>query len=201
MKNKMMKRLALLFTMTICASALVGCTESADNSEVVTEEGQDSASVDASEDIVDEQDSLSEDTGSEESSDAEAETSLVSAYYLEEVADKYPDYVNESANKKGEKSDCDIDILFNAKEDVTDFKIYAVEYIATDSDDGFDFEFTEEYSAAELKKDTPTVIPIDFSADLPHEAFSYKDKNGDVKKFFIGQSGDDGSLFISPIEK
>ena len=90
----------------------------------------------------------------------------------------------------------DDDIVFNTDENVEDFRVYSLELDIHD-DGTVDYIPTEVYREAELTKDSPATVHLEFPGDMSLNGFSYKGSDGSVKTFTIGISGMDGSLVIN----
>ena len=55
---------------------------------------------------------------------------------------------------------------------------------------------TELYYAGRLTAERPLVLGMAVHGDTPGYGISYTDGNGRTRRFYIGMSGDDGSLFL-----
>ena len=120
----------------------------------------------------------------------------VSADYLDDIKEKYPDYVDASETMKVDSSDYDTVLLFHTDGSVQDFRVFSVE-LSIDENGGTDFIPTEVFRSAELKKEAPIAVPLNFTGDMSLNGFSYKESDGNIKTFTIGISGKDGSLVIN----
>ena len=120
----------------------------------------------------------------------------VSADYLDDVKEKYPNYVDASETMKVNSSDYDTAILFHTDGNVQDFRVFSVE-LNIDDNGNTDFIPTEVFRSAELKKESPIAVPLNFTGDMSLNGFSYKGPDGNIKTFTIGISGKDGSLVIN----
>ena len=87
-------------------------------------------------------------------------------------------------------------IVYFAEEDVTDFKILSVEY------EGYDENYQEIYSANELynvgdfKKGQAMLAGLITFEYMPRNGISYVDKAGKERRFYVTQSGEDGSVML-----
>ncbi len=53
------------------------------------------------------------------------------------------------------------------------------------------------FHSAELKKNAPIAVPLNFPGDMSLNGFCYKGPDGNLKTFTVGISGKDGSLVIN----
>lgn len=65
-----------------------------------------------------------------------------------------------------------------------------------DEEGNMTFFETELYYADRLTAERPLVLGMVFHGDTPGYGISYTDGNGRTRRFYIGMSGDEGSLFL-----
>ena len=212
MKKQKMKW-SFFLVAVMCACTLAGCGSTADSVEFIPEEDyKDYENYEDSEESMDDIDSFDETEGyesdfiAEEKSDKAAneapgntcsESGIVLADYLEDVVDRYPDYIDASEQMNGSRTDYETVILFHTDRDVEDFRVFSLEMNIDDN--GIpDFTATEVFRTGELKKDTPIAVPLSFPGDMSHNGFCFKGPDGNLETFTISQSGMDGSLVINP---
>jgi len=97
-----------------------------------------------------------------------------------------------------EESEYQVQIVFTAKQNVHDFRIYRLSFSDIDSEGNPVFETEQIYEQEELSCERPLQAVLTFPGDLPTAGFSYVRQDGQECRFSIGQSGKDGSLFTSP---
>ena len=81
--------------------------------------------------------------------------------------------------------------------EVKDFKLYEVSLADVDDDGNAVFDKTEVYITGSITPDKPLCAGMNFPGDTPHNAFEYKDDNGEIHFFVIDISGRDGSLVVT----
>ena len=189
MRKMMMKGEAILLASLVCAAALTGCKGSADHGEIPAQGEQEEV-----------QEALAEAEEDDNDKDSDAsdqpEDVTVSADYLDDVKDRYPDYVDASESMNVKRSEYETVVLFHADGDAEDFRVFSMD-LAIDENGNADYNPTEVFRAARLNKDTPVAVPLNFPGDMSVNGFCYKGPDGNLKTFIISISGKDGSLVIS----
>lgn len=111
----------------------------------------------------------------------------VTAYWADDTMPETPDYVSMNAST-------DSMIMFATDKSVKDFMILSVEMVTTEEGTDITFSaFPEAYLGA-LTPERDFAVQLGFLGDTPNYGFSYKDMNGDYRRFLIMVSGFDGSV-------
>ena len=76
------------------------------------------------------------------------------------------------------------------------FRVFSME-LNIDENGKADLIPKEVFRAAELRRDAPIAVPLDFPGDMSLNGFCYKGADGSFKTFTVGMSGEDGSLVIN----
>lgn len=126
----------------------------------------------------------------------QTEDPKVSVDYLDDVKGQYPDYVDASEIMNVNSAEYDTVVLFHTDVTVEDFRVFSVE-LDIDEDGPPEFTPSEVFHAAELKKDAPIAVPLNFPGDMSLNGFSYKGTDGNMRTFTVGMSGNDGSLVVN----
>ena len=63
--------------------------------------------------------------------------------------------------------------------------------------DTLTYSARELYTLTSLTPERPLVVTMVFYGDTPNNGISYVDANGQVRRFALGQSGMDGSLYLN----
>ena len=87
-----------------------------------------------------------------------------------------------------------VKVLFASSHAVRDFKVLAL--TPQTKGNGLTFSARELHTQATLSPERPLVVTMVFFGDLPNNGISYVDASGKVRKFALGQSGNDGSLYL-----
>lgn len=118
----------------------------------------------------------------------------VSADYDYNVPD-----ITEYDEKVIDESDYSVNAIFTANETVGDFTISSL-YMESIDDEGNPTYVTNElYDHGTLEAGRSLKLVLSFPGDMPNYQISYTDKDGNLKKFTLGQSGCDGSLVMGEI--
>lgn len=120
----------------------------------------------------------------------------VSADYLDNIKEIYPNYINASDIMKVNCSDYETVILFYTDESVADFRVFSLD-LDIDESGNPNFIPTEVFRTAKLEKDIPIAVPLNFPGDMSLNGFSYKGNDENINTFTVGISGKDGSLVIN----
>ena len=142
-----------------------------------------------------------------------AEKIAIKTFAEYEVSEKYPEsaktfwsavYVNPAEKTfvvtgndlyTASTSDYARQLVFFTPSEVFDFKFNSLK--AVNSNDG-ELVFAEEelYSLDSLVMDKAVTITMDFPGDIPNYGISYRDAGGNLRRYAIGESGFDGSIYL-----
>lgn len=92
-----------------------------------------------------------------------------------------------------------VDVLFEAYEKVSDFRVYALKSEGFDENGVPDFSLTELYRYAAFTPEKALVLTMTFGEILPTYGFSYKDAEGNTHLYGVIESGMDGSAVLTEI--
>ena len=120
----------------------------------------------------------------------------VSADYLDDVKGQYSEYVDASETMNVDSAQYEAVILFHTDKNVEDFRVFSLG-LGIDENGSVGYIPTEVYCSAELRKDAPIAVPLNFPGDMSLNGFSYKESDDNLKTYTIGISGKDGSLVIN----
>ena len=115
------------------------------------------------------------------------------AQYAEDVLGNFSDYTKFRADQSGKLSR----IVFSVNKPVKDLKFLSVEFIDVDENGKAIFSFCNIYSQDTLEPHKPLVVEMNLPETIPNHGISYTDGNGTVRRYTIGLSGEDGSIFLS----
>lgn len=115
----------------------------------------------------------------------------VQARWAEDALSDYGEYDEFMA----ETSEYQARVLFSTQDEVRDFRVLRL-VPDLDEEGNMTFSETELYYAGRLTAERPLVLGMVFHGDTPGYGISYTDGNGRTRRFYIGMSGDDGSLFL-----
>lgn len=115
----------------------------------------------------------------------------VQARWAEDALSDYGEYDEFMA----ETSEYQVRVLFSTQDEVGDFRVLRL-VPDLDEEGNMTFFETELYYADRLTAERPLVLGMVFHGDTPGYGISYTDGNGRTRRFYIGMSGDDGSLFL-----
>ena len=88
-----------------------------------------------------------------------------------------------------------VKVLFSVSRNVKDFKVLAL--TPQMQNDTLTYSVRELYTLKSLTPERPLVATMVFYGDTPNNGISYVDANGQVRRFALGQSGMDGSLYLN----
>ena len=88
------------------------------------------------------------------------------------------------------------EIAFRSTRDLQNFKFLSLAWQETDDGDIF-FTAEELYSLDTLTPERPALVQTSFPGDMPSTGISYTDADGATQYFAVGESGYDGSLYLS----
>ncbi len=118
--------------------------------------------------------------------------SMVTARYEEDVPD-LPSEHDEFRTGAGEPG---VRVVLSAAEKVTDLRFLALTLADIDENGKISFEMEELYQQEELSPERPLLVETVFYGDIPNNGIAYVDAEGKERRFAIGMSGMDGSLFL-----
>ena len=122
-------------------------------------------------------------------------TEAVSVEYAENVPD-----ITDFVEKVIDDSEYSVNAMFTANETVSDFMISSL-YMESIDDNGKPTYVTNElYNHGTLEAGRSVKFIVSFPGDMPNYQISFIDKNGNMKKYTLGQSGRDGSLVMGEID-
>ncbi len=88
-------------------------------------------------------------------------------------------------------------VVFFARQRVTDFKVLALDFKEFDKNSKPVFSIKELYTLKTLEPDCPLVVGLEFIGSIPNNGISYKNSKGKTVRFTLEQSGMDGSAILS----
>lgn len=88
------------------------------------------------------------------------------------------------------------EIAFCSTRDLQNFKFLSIAWQEANDDDVF-FTTEELYSLDTLTPERPLLVQTSFPGDMPSTGISYTDADGATQYFAVGESGYDGSLYLS----
>lgn len=98
---------------------------------------------------------------------------------------------------KADSSDNAMDVVFFTPTEVSDFKFNALTFVSSDDDGNVTFTEEELYSLDSLVMDNAVTITLRFVGDIPNYGISYVDAAGNLRRYALGESGFDGSLYLT----
>ncbi len=111
----------------------------------------------------------------------------VTAYWADDTMPEVPDYAAYNASP-------DSMIMFATDKNVKDFRILSVTAVFTEDSDELSFTAFPEAYLGNLTPERDFAVQLGFMGDMPNYGFSYKDMNGDYRRFLLMISGFDGSV-------
>lgn len=90
-------------------------------------------------------------------------------------------------------------ILFSTDSTVTKFKVLGLQLKEVDPQGKITFTEEELYKQESLTPQRPLLVVLTFYGDLPHYGISYLDEKGQVKKYSVQISGEDGTLILNDL--
>lgn len=115
----------------------------------------------------------------------------VRAQWAKDALSGYASYESFIANQ-GEYA---VKVLFSSSGNVRDFKV--LDLTPQMKNDSLTYSVKELYTLKTLTPERPLVVTMVFYGDIPNNGISYVDAKGKVRRFALGQSGNDGSLYLS----
>lgn len=94
-------------------------------------------------------------------------------------------------------SEYSADVVFTAETDVKDFKLLSLEFTGIDEAGQPEFSTEEVFELPVLSHERPLSASLSLPGTLPSYGISYTDANGWTKRYYIVQSGMDGSLSLA----
>ena len=91
--------------------------------------------------------------------------------------------------------------LFTTDQEVNNFELFALNILDITEDGELVYETETLYSLDSFTPEKPLVVKLSFPGDLPAYGISYQDSKGSetTYRFSVGESGMDGSLFLSEL--
>lgn len=99
------------------------------------------------------------------------------AYATDETLKDYANYTECSATNDKDA----VKILITADEELSNIKIFSVEFLDFNSDGKANFNFKDVTTAANITPDCPLVLTVTFGEVFPNFGFSFTDSTGDHK--------------------
>ncbi|MCF0150516.1 MAG: hypothetical protein HUJ80_03805 [Firmicutes bacterium] len=112
--------------------------------------------------------------------------------FAEDILQSYPEFI-EYAIDTGEFS---CDVVFAADADLSNVAVLGLTYRDTDASGRILFDTEELYTESALSAGKALLLHLTFIGDIPNYGISYTDTDGSLRRFAIGESGFDGSLFL-----
>ena len=79
-----------------------------------------------------------------------------------------------------------------------DFKVLALSITHVDEHGRAAFSTKELYALPGLRPERPLGLGMTFFGSTPQYGISFVDAQGETRRFFIAQSGEDGSVLLQP---
>lgn len=98
---------------------------------------------------------------------------------------------------KASTSDPVVKVAITTKGKVSDFKVLGLEFMNADDDGNITFRENAVYRVGDVTCDKSVVISLSLIGTIPNNGISFKDANGNLKKYTISESGMDGSIILS----
>ena len=115
------------------------------------------------------------------------------ARYAKDVLSNFSSYTKFKADHDGSLSQ----IVFSVAQPIKNVKFLNVELIDVDDNGKANFSSQEIYSQNVLEPQKPLVVEMNLPETVPTHGISYTDGSGQTKKYIIGLSGQDGSIFLT----
>lgn len=94
-------------------------------------------------------------------------------------------------------------VLITAEKPLKNFRIVAIQYVPNDDPDDMTIRFKELgtlHARTMLTPDSALCAVVEMIGSIPNIGFSYMAEDGTSHVFSLNQSGEDGSLFLDPVE-
>lgn len=94
-------------------------------------------------------------------------------------------------------------VLITAEKPLKNFRIVAIQYVPNDDPDDMTIRFKELgtlHARTMLTPDSALCAVVEMIGSIPNIGFSYMAEDGTSHVFSLSQSGEDGSLFLDPVE-
>lgn len=112
-----------------------------------------------------------------------------------DISDNFDEYIISSSEPLSR-------IVFAAGKQVESFTILELTLVDVTDDGKPEFEaYPADTRISGLSPDRPLVVGLTFEGDIPRYGFQYEDENGDMRRFAIEISGEDGSLLIREADR
>lgn len=95
-----------------------------------------------------------------------------------------------------DKTEAQVKIVFSSPAGVKNFKVLKLSITDVDDNGKATFSTEELYALPTLTPERPLVLGMTFFGSTPHYGISFLDEKGEHKRFFIDQSGEDGSVLL-----
>lgn len=95
-----------------------------------------------------------------------------------------------------DSTEAQVKIAFSSAVGVQNFKVLELALVGVDDNGKPTFSTRERYTLPSLKPERPLVLGMTFYGSIPHYGISFIDEKGEPKRFFIDQSGNDGSILL-----
>ena len=122
-----------------------------------------------------------------------ADASSVVAQWAEALPEGTPheEFIADSTEQQ-------VRIAFSSPAGVKDFKVLALSITHVDEHGRAAFSTKELYALPGLRPERPLVLGMTFLGSTPQYGISFVDAQGETRRFFIAQSGEDGSVLLQP---
>lgn len=97
-------------------------------------------------------------------------------------------------------SDYQTQVVLQAREDVTDLRVYQLSFEDVNEAGSAVFESVEVYRQDLMSASLPLGLTLTFPGDMPSYGISFVDDSGQLHRYAIGESGMDGSLYLTDAE-
>lgn len=127
-------------------------------------------------------------------SEYDVKEAVLSAFWEEDVIAKlkaYDVYIADTA------SDYQAKVVFSVNKDVKDFKVINLEFESADNNGNIKYKEHVVYTKDILSADKPLMVGMTLEGSIPNYAVSYKNSEGETKKYTVEVSGMDGSLLLN----
>ena len=94
-------------------------------------------------------------------------------------------------------------VLITAAKPLKNFRIVAIRHVPNDDPDDMTIRFKELgtlHARTMLTPDSALCAVVEMIGSIPNIGFSYMAEDGTSRVFSLNQSGEDGSLFLDPVE-
>ncbi len=92
-----------------------------------------------------------------------------------------------------------VPVYFFTEETVYNFRIHRITVMGTDEDGRLVFDAQEMFALDELEPEHPLLAAFVFTGDLPENAVSYTDQDGNERWYTVEISGENGSVIMTEL--